>query len=287
MNDKNLHSNSLNDSEKALFSKGKIAWEKDQTDIWAELEQKIQTQPKGKSVAFVSQIARWSVAAVFVLLVGLSAFTFLYTKTFESVPGQKIMAELPDGSTVELNAGSSLKYYPIKWNFQRKLQFEGEAFFTVEKGKKFEVVSSNGTTQVVGTSFNIYARNNDYRVTCLSGKVKVTNNLEKSQLLSPNEHVEIENGKLVMKTNYKANKAISWKNNQFDFAGRPLKEVVSEIERQFDVDIQLHPKLYQRNFTSNFYKPNTVEEVLDYVCKSMQLKYVKQSESLFLIVEKN
>ena len=287
MNDKNLHTTFLTDSESAFFSKGKIAWEKPQTAVWTELEEKIQNHPKGKLVSIGTKIVRWSVAAMFAILLGLSVFTFFYTTTFESVPGQQILAELPDGSTVELNAGSRLKYYPLKWNFQRKLQFEGEAFFNVEKGKKFEVVSAKGITQVVGTSFNIYARDIDYRVTCLSGKVKVTTNSDESLMLSPNEHVEIKNGKLVMKTNYKSDKAISWQKNQFDFAGRPLKEVVGEIERQFAVDIQLQPKLYSRSFTSNFYKPEKVEDVLDYVCKSMQLEFIKQSENVFLIVEKN
>jgi ferric-dicitrate binding protein FerR (iron transport regulator) len=287
MNDKHLHINNLEENSKVFFSKGEINWKKPEADIWAELEKKMGTQPAGRTVYVFSNILKWSAAAIILILIGLSSVVFLYTKTIESIPGQRMVAELPDGSTIEMNAGSTLKYYPIKWKFQRKLQFEGEGYFEVTKGRKFEVESENGKTQVLGTTFNIYSRDNNYRVTCLSGKVKVVSNSNESVLLMPDNHVELENGKLVMKTNYKTDKAIDWKINQFDFAGRSLKEVFSEIERQYAVVIQLNQELNNRSFSSNFSKPNNVEEVLDYVCKSMQLKYVKQSENVFLVVKNN
>jgi len=287
MNDKNLHINNLEEKSSDFFSKGKISWNKTDAEVWAELENKIKEKPAGKSVSMFSNILKFSAAAMFAILVGLSAITFIYTKTIESVPGEKLVAELPDGSTIEMNAGSTLKYYPLKWKFQRKLQFKGEGYFEVAKGKKFEVVSKNGKTQVLGTSFNIYARESNYRVTCFTGKVKVVSNTNESVLLEPNNHVELENGKLVMKTNYKTEKAIDWKMNRFDFAGRSLNEVFREIERQFAVTIQFQTELKNRSFSSNFAKPGDVEEVLDYVCKSMQLKYIKQSDNTFLVVKNN
>lgn len=287
MNDKNLHIANLEEKSRDFFSKGNIFWEKTEAEVWAELESKISEKPAGKSVSLFSNILKLSAAAVIAILLGLSAITFLYTKTFESVHGEKIVAELPDGSTVEMNSGSTLKYYPLKWRFQRKVQFQGEGFFKVAKGKKFEVVSENGKTQVLGTSFNIYARESDYRVTCFTGKVKVVSNSNESVLLEPNNHVELENGLLVMKTNYKTEKAVDWKMERFDFAGRTLSEVFREIERQFAVTIQFQNELKNRSFSSNFAKPGSVEEVLDYVCKSMQLKYIKQSENTFLVVKSN
>lgn len=287
MNDKNKHITNLEDSSKHFFPKGKIAWNKTEEEVWAELESKIKEKPVAKSVSINLNILKWSAAAMFAIILGLSALTFLYTKTIESVPGEKLITELPDGSNVELNAGSTLKYYPLKWKFQRKVYLEGEGFFEISKGKKFEVVSKNGKTQVLGTSFNIYAREDYYRVTCFTGKVKVVSNSNESVLLEPNNHVELENGKLVMKTNYKTEKAVDWKMNRFDFAGRSLNEVFREIERQFAVKIQFQAELKNRSFSSNFAKPGNVEEVLDYVCKSMQLKYIKQSDNTFLVVKNN
>lgn len=287
MDDKYLHITNLKKNSGDFFSKGEIVWQKSEAEVWAELQNKINAKPAGKSVSIFPPLVKWSVAAGFLLVLGLATLVLFYSKTIESLPGQKILAELPDGSTVEMNAGSVLKYHPLKWRLERKLKFEGEGYFEVQKGLQFEVESANGTTLVVGTSFNIYARDNNYRVSCLTGQVKVVSTTNESVLLSPNHHVEIENGKFIMKTNYTTQKAIGWKTNQFDFTGRPLKEVFSEIERQFDVQIQVQNEIKNRSFSSNFSKPQNVEEVLDYVCKSMQLNYVKQSENVFLIVKSN
>ena len=287
MDDKNLHIDQLEEESKNFFAKGEIAWKKTEEEVFADLEKQIAKKPAGKTISFYPTILKWSAAAVIFLLVGLGSLVLFYSKTVETLPGQNLVAELPDGSTVELNAGSTIKYYPLKWRFERKLKFEGEAYFEVEKGKKFEVESENGITQVVGTSFDIYARAKDYRVTCFTGKVKVVSNSNESVLLSPNEHVEIENGEFVMNPDYKANKAIDWKMGMFDFSGRPLMEVFSEIERQFGVSIQLQPGLSNRSFSGNFSKSENVEDALNNVCIPMQLKYIKQSDGVYLVVDKN
>lgn len=285
MSEKNRHIKHLNHQDDDFFSKGKIVWEKSEADVWSELERKISKNPAGKTVSLYSGILKWTAAAVIFILIGFGSFAFLYTKSIESVPGDRLVAELPDGSTVALNAGSVLKYYPFKWNFQRKVHFEGEGFFEVQKGKKFEVESANGITRVLGTSFNIYARNNQYRVTCLTGKVEVLSRENESAILTPNMHVELEKNKLVLKNLFKAEKAVSWKRNEFFFSGRPLKEVIEEIERQYAVKIHLQPEIENRTFVSNFSKKDNVEEVLTIVCKTMKLKFEKQAENVFLVLK--
>jgi len=287
MDDKNLHINNLEEKSTDFFSNGKINWDKSEADVWAEIAQKIENKPAGKNVSILSQVVKYAAAAVLFLLLGLGAVTFLYTKSITSLPGEHLLAELPDGSTVELNAGSTIKYHPLKWRFERKLTFEGEGFFKVQKGEKFEVESENGITRVLGTSFNIYARNNDYRVTCLTGVVKVISTSDESVLLQANSHVEIEKGELILKKDYNSEKVVGWKNNLFYFSGTPLKEVIDEIERQYGVTIQIQPELNNRNFAGNFPKKYNVEEVLDFVCKTMAVKFVKQSENVYLIVEKS
>lgn len=287
MSDKNLHTGNLKSKDYEAFPKGKIKWEKSEADVWAELENKISNKKTGKTVFMFPKTVKWSVAAVFILLIGLGSVMILYNTTIKSLPGEQILAELPDGSFVELNAGSTLKYNPLIWNYKRKLKFEGEGYFNVEKGEKFVVESVNGTTQVVGTSFNIYARDDQYRVTCLTGKIEVSSKTSEAVLLKPNTHAELEQGHLIIKDLFKAEKALSWRNNLMFFAGRPLKEVIDEIERQFAVTIRLQPELNNRSFTSNFPKTYNVEEVLDIVCKSLQIKFIKQSENEFLVVTKS
>ncbi|HKI89454.1 MAG TPA: FecR domain-containing protein [Draconibacterium sp.] len=284
MNDKNLHIDQIKEKSAEFFSKGKIDWNKPEELVWEELFARTQkTAPKGKSVVF-PRFYKYA-AAVIMLLVIAGTIPFIYTKSVESVPGEHVLATLPDGSTIELNAGSHIKYYPLKWFVQRKVIFEGEAFFQVQKGKKFDVQSKNGTTEVLGTSFNVYSRDGKYRVTCITGKVKVETVTKQSVILLPGSQAKLERGKLVVERNVITDNIISWKNNQFFFAGTPLHEVIDEIERQYGVTIKIQDELYNRNFAGNFPKKYSVEEVLDFVCKTMQVKFVKQSENVFLVVE--
>lgn len=285
MNDKNLHIDNLKRKDEPFFAKGNIVWEKSETEVWAELENKMDEKSGRRSVSLFHRMVQWSAAAVILLLVGLLGVVNFYTKKVECLPGQHIVAELPDGSKVDLNAGSILEYSPFKWRFKRKLKFEGEAYFNVQKGSAFSVESTRGTTQVLGTSFTIYSRDEEYRVTCLTGKVQVKAPGNDPVVLSPNVHVELEKGKLILTEMFKAEKALSWKNNQFFFANRPLKEVIDEIERQYAVTIRLQPELNNRNFVSNFSKKHNVEEVLDFVCKPMKLKFIKQAENVYLVVD--
>jgi len=285
MNDKNLHSNHL-DSEKEFFDKGKIVWEKSEADIWAELEQKMESKPV-KVVSINRKIVQWVAAAVIILLIGFIGVVSNYNKKVTCLPGERMVAELPDGSKVDMNSGSTLIYYPLKWKFERKLRFEGEGLFNVTKGSEFSVESANGITQVLGTSFNIYARDDKYRVTCLTGKIQVTSRTNDTAVLLPQNHAELEDGKLVVTKMFETEKAISWKQNYFFFAGRPLKEVIDEIERQYAVTIKLDPQLNNRNFGSNFSKQHSVEDVLNYVCKPMNLKFIKQKNNVYLVTEES
>ncbi len=115
-------------------------------------------------------------AAAVALLVGISVLMQVYTKTITIPAGQHSHILLRIMSHVRLNAQTTLSYKPLLWKFSRKVSLEGEAYFEVQKGKKFEVISTNGKTVVLGTSFNIYSRNNNYQVTCVTGKVRVTRN---------------------------------------------------------------------------------------------------------------
>jgi len=284
MNDKNSHINELREKSTEFFSKGKIDWDKSEEQVWEELSARTKrTEPKGKSI-ILPRFYRYA-AAVILLLAIAGTVPFIYSKSVKSVPGEHVHVALPDGSTVELNAGSHIKYYPLKWFFQRKIIFEGEAFFQVQKGKKFDVQSKIGTTEVLGTSFNIYARNKKYRVTCISGKVKVETITKQSVILLPGSQAKVQKGKLVVEKKVNTDNVMSWNNNRFFFSGTPLHEVIDEIERQYGVTIKIQDELYNRNFAGNFPKKHTVEEVLDFVCKTMQVKFVKQSENVFLVVE--
>ena len=78
------------------------------------------------------------------------------------------------------------------------------------------------------------------------------------------------------KTIQKPKNIIGWKNNQFHFRTEPINLVLDELERQFDVTIQLNVKNQSEFvFTGSFNKNTSIESSLNLICKSFNLKFTQ------------
>lgn len=273
---------SWEDFEK-LQDGSKISWSKSKADIWAAMDEKL-----GETVVETKvrrlPVFQYAAAAVIVLLIGITGVLRFYTEKFETQAGEHLTVNLPDGSVVKLNAESNFKYYPYWWKIERKMIMNGEAFFDVEKGNKFVVKSSNGKTRVLGTSFNIYSRENDYRVNCITGKVQVKVSKNKVVLLPNQQAILNQLGNIEIKKVMKKEASIEWIDGNFYFTSVPLDEVVAEIERQYGVKVwnEVSKKL---NYTGNYSRDFEVEEVLSIVSKSLGIKYVKKQEGEYQIIQ--
>ena len=158
-----------------LISASSIQWKNSKEAVWERLNENLETQStqKATSKTVYYRVMQYAAAAVMFIAVSTTAFAYLYTNTVTTKLAQEIRLQLPDKSVVSIKEKSTLSYKPFWWKLNRKINLTGEAFFTVEKGSKFEVVSNKGKTTVLGTQFTVFTRNNDYLVTCISGKVQV------------------------------------------------------------------------------------------------------------------
>jgi ferric-dicitrate binding protein FerR (iron transport regulator) len=267
-----------------FFEKVEIPVSRTKEDVWESISSSLGKNIPAKKI-FFSQRTIIGIAASLLILVGILSFLRFYTQTISNPAGQHQKATLSDGSTVELNAGSTLTYHPYWFTFSRNLQFEGEGFFQVEKGKQFTVESKLGKTIVLGTSFNIYSRSEDYKVFCQTGKVKVVSTKNSEVILVPGQMAEVDkSGKITVTENITPEETMSWRDNMFNFAGVPIQAVFEEIERQYNVTITntLKSELY---YTGHFSREKPVEEVLSLICKPFGIKFVKKSENNFLITQ--
>lgn len=253
-------------------------------EVWANLSQQMEEpQSNVRKVSF-TYFYKMAFAASVLLLIGIAGFLRFYTKTVYTSAGQHLTLILPDSSVVELNAQSTVKFHPYWFSFARTLSLNGEAFFKVMHGKQFKVKSLKGETTVLGTSFNIYSRNNDYNVTCFTGKVRVVS-IEKSErvLLNPNEQAFINKDgflRFVQEDNVQTVK--SWRDHMFVFTGSPIVSVLQEIERQYNIEIHFKADS-SLTYTGNFSKSLSEKEVLDLVCTSLGLKFETRSGTEFLV----
>ena len=272
---------------KTFFSHGEFNWTKSKAEVWSVFEAKIDAEPASSSLKYHFNFSKLAVAASILVFFSVLGFLRYYSIRIETTAGQHLMAELPDHSKAELNAQSKITYYPYWWRVSRIVKLDGEAFFEVEKGKKFTVISSKGTTQVLGTTFNIFSRDNVYKVTCVSGSVKVKSGTGSETILKPNSKAEIDaSGKINVLTNIETYPEISWKKNIFLFTASPLLQVFSEIERQYGVKIEAPADNFTL-YTGNFSKDQKVEDILNYVCPALGLKYIQKSSVEYIIIREN
>lgn len=269
-----------------IFSNAKIPWGKSKAEVWNDLEEKITKEDRTTvHVRHLHPNRQWlALAASLILLLSVSGFMKFYTVRTFCPQGVHTSQQLPDGSTVELNASTHLSYHPYWWFISREVKLEGEAFFQVEKGKKFKVQSSLATTEVLGTTFNVFARGEDYVVTCHTGSVRLSESKTGSAvILSPNERGQMETSGGFRVT--KLEDVLSspgWTDNLIMFSSAPLRLVFEEIERQFGIVIET-PEGMQQVYSGNFSLDQPVENILSLLCLPFDLEYELQNGNKYLV----
>ena len=260
--------------------------EADKVDqLWQQIDQKTQTdnrpQAKRRSLWSVQNLAM-AAAAVAILLIGFFFF-IQQPQIVRTAFAEQAEHTLPDGSVVYLNVDSKLTYHAKGWEDGRTVHLEGEAFFEVAKGSTFEVQTEWGNVRVLGTSFNVRARNS-LDVACFTGQVEVDPVNREAVKLLPGDRVYQEIGGMSLRKEVfdPANKKY-WKRGELAFSAASLDDVFDEIERSFDIQITRDVTTGQRRFTGTVTLVGA-ESALDDICTPMQLKY-KKEENRYTILE--
>ncbi len=206
--------------------------------------------------------------------------------TISTPMGGKFKVILPDGSLVVLNAASTLKY-PVHFDEKlRKVSFTGEAYFEIakleDKRKKrvpFYVYSNDQIVEVLGTHFNINSYDNEEysKTTLLEGSVKIIN--EKSaapaKILKPGQQAVIKRGDIQTKIMITDEaQALAWKDGYFLFKNTNIKDVVNELERWYNIDIQYEDEMEFENITGYISRNVKISSVL----KMLQLSGIVDYE---------
>ncbi len=275
----------IEDQEKELFSQLKPSYSKSKEDVWASLEKTItedQTVQKTKTIRFVW--LKYSAAASILIAIGLGLFARLYTTTVDVPAEQNSQHTLPDGSIVFLNAESSINYHPYWWSFNREVELNGEAFFEVEKGETFSVLSSMGSVEVLGTSFNIYNRDQTYTVYCKTGKVRVQNQQANEVILKPGQVTNAESLARETTEDLNSEQIMSWRLNKFLYNTTPLTKVLEDFERHYGIKIDIHMNhINELHYTGLFKRDIGAEKALEIVSFSFDLIIEKTKENTYLV----
>ena len=154
--------------------------------------------------------------------------------------GGEYQLTLSDGSKVQLNSMSSIRF-PVQFAQDcRLVELEGEAYFEVSKtGQPFIVQTKGMKIEVLGTTFNISAYpNEEYQTTLVSGSVKVQTENGSNRILKPSEQACITPGSNQINVrNVDTAFYTSWIHGKINFKDQRLDDIMKTLARWYDMDV--------------------------------------------------
>lgn len=270
--------------------------EKLQTEDWNLLKERLVVNEAKLVKMNAPSNSNWwlKVAAVFIFGFGLSWLMF-HTETTEiefneiTTPlGSRSLITLPDGSSVWLNAGSTLSYPQQFETTERSVFLKGEAYFDVTSNvdKNFLVNTSDITVKVYGTSFNVkaYPGEKTIETTLVEGKVSIIKkdaaNKEnpKELVMQPNQRVVYHRStdskeKIVLSKQIKTELFTSWKEGELIIESELMKDLAVKLERRYNVKIHFEDdSLKDFRFTGKI-QDETVEQVFAAIKLASGIEY--------------
>jgi len=224
--------------------------------------------------------------------------TELYN-TMTTPHGRQFSLQLPDGTRVWLNAGSSIRFPVVFSPNERRVEITGEAYFDVAQktNQPFIVKTRRQTIEVLGTEFNVntYEDEEAERTTLLNGAVRVVGNgsaRNSPVILKPGQQAVLTHSSRSLSTNIPKNqqltpnvhnvsdlnKVVAWKNGLFDFSNASLEEVMRQLARWYDIRVEFEGEVPDIEFAGRVGRD---------VSLSRMLVFFKESGVNFRIEEGN
>jgi len=236
---------------------------------------------------------------------GFIASTFFVTRYFLAdtgndrelnrlvVPaGQRAQLTLHDGTSVWLNAQSTLTY-PARFSGKsRRVTVSGEAYFDVAKNSKkpFIVSTQDMEMKVLGTQFNVYSYPGVgcIKTDLIEGSLRVYNKESPNVgvTLKPNEQIVVKDGKMfpgeIRNSDY-----FLWKEGIYAFENERLLDIIEKLQLYYDVKIIVKdPEIFNVRYTGKFRQRDGIDEILRIIQKIQKFNVQKDTENNIITITK-
>ena len=235
--------------------------------------QSVQSRKKRTRVVFMELLRGAAVILVMFFVGG-----YIYVRKMEeirlannivTVPvGQRVNLQLPDGTSVWLNASSEIIYPAYFSGSTREIHLNGEAYFEVEHNasKPFIVHTETFDIKVLGTKFNVeaYKGMEGFTTALMEGSVEVTDrkNKDKSVRLYPAQKVAFRNGELCKSPidNYDVYR---WREGLICFKETRFADLMRQLEKNYGVRILINNEaVKEKVFSGKFRTTDGIDNAL-------------------------
>ncbi len=199
--------------------------------------------------------------------------------------GRRSELTLADGSKLILNAGTQVDFPSGFKGKTREISVKGEIYIDVVANKlmPFIVHTSKMDVQVLGTSFNVSAYDNDFpNVVLVSGsvKVKADDNLAE---LKPNQKAEFAEGNLTIE-NVNVSEYISWTRDVLEFNETPVSEILKKVGRYYNVQFENISDAYlnRQTCSGKLYLSSNLDSVMISMSALTSTRYFRNNNNIHI-----
>ena len=201
--------------------------------------------------------------------------------------GQRVRISLPEGTTIIINANSTLQY-PTTWTKRtiRRFKLEGEAYFIVSslpEGEQhnFIVETRDGKVEVVGTRFAVCERGRGTQVAVEEGGVKVSVPGDTSDrfdspmaniLLTSGHLLKFKRGDRSLTPKYEnVDVYTSWWTDQLVFDKTPFENIITRLKDTYGVQIEITDKNLLKRTLSGSIENTNLQTIITALAKALQV----------------
>ncbi|WP_207514331.1 FecR family protein [Longitalea luteola] len=202
-----------------------------------------------------------------------------------------VQVMLADGSMVWLNTASSLKYPTSFGSHERAVQLTGEAFFDVkhDAGRPFTVRTNNMSVNVLGTSFNVSAYDDDEQsnVVLVKGSVGVSAKGHAGMLtkrLIPGNMASFGPGaEGITVVSVNTDEYVSWRKGYLLFRQTSLQQIIKRVSRYYDANINTNVLAHtDETFSGRLDLQSNIEDIMNLLCLGTPYMYLPKEQKLAL-----
>ena len=200
-------------------------------------------------------------------------------KIYQTEIGQHQEYILADGSKVTLNTGSRLEV-DFREDQRRIRLLEGEVLYDVahDTSRPFLVFAGDGIVRAVGTAFVVHLKGNEFDVIVSEGAIELSSVLptpviEQSDpkpkkiaslgIVRAGHKAKYENSAALIASlsEVEMTAKLSWQNGLITFSGETLEEVIQEVSRYTELNIEIHDAELKALRVGGVFKSGDTESV--------------------------
>lgn len=206
--------------------------------------------------------------------------------------GQRAHLTLQDGTSVWLNAQTSLTYPASFSGKTRRVSVSGEAYFDIAENSKkpFIVSTQNIEMKVLGTQFNVYSypEADCIKTDLVEGSLMVykKESPKLSVMMKPNEQIIVKDGKMFLGEIQNTNHFL-WKEGIYTFENEQLLDIIEKLQLYYDIKIEVKdPEILNVRYTGKFRQRDGINEILRIIQKIQNFNVQIDTENNVITITK-